>query len=233
MPTAAGVRPRGQADRGGTRRNTILLRRSRQWCRATAALQNAAGLRKLRGAAIARVHGMATAAGCQLVASCDLAVAAAEAQFATPGVKIGLFCTTPMVPLVRAVHSKLALEMLFTGAPISAERALAAGLVNRVVPADELDVIQEFCQATWPVVQMCWPWERPHFTTSSRATSKRPTSEPSRSSSTMPCEPTPRKASARFSKNDQRCGERKIRRATDDTGWLLAGTKSLATDGHR
>ncbi len=106
------------------------------------------GLRKLRQPVIARVHGMATAAGCQLVASCDLAVAAAEAQFATPGVKIGLFCTTPMVPLVRAVPSKLALEMLFTGAPISAERALAAGLVNRVVPADELDAtVEEFCES--------------------------------------------------------------------------------------
>jgi enoyl-CoA hydratase/carnithine racemase len=106
------------------------------------------GLRKLPQPVIARVQGMATAAGCQLVASCDLAVAAAEAQFATPGVKIGLFCTTPMVPLVRAVPSKLALEMLFTGAPISAERALAAGLVNRVVPAGQLDAtVEEFCQA--------------------------------------------------------------------------------------
>src|SRR5262245_29974629 len=71
------------------------------------------GLRKLRQPVIARVHGMATAAGCQLVASCDLAVAATEAQFAAPGVKIGLFCTTPMVPLVRAVPAKVALEMLF------------------------------------------------------------------------------------------------------------------------
>ncbi|MGE5191139.1 MAG: enoyl-CoA hydratase [Deltaproteobacteria bacterium] len=106
------------------------------------------GLRKLPQPVIARVQGMATAAGCQLVASCDLAVAAAEAQFAAPGVKIGLFCTTPMVPLVRAVPAKLALEMLFTGAPISAARALAAGLVNRVVPADQLDAaVQEFCDA--------------------------------------------------------------------------------------
>jgi len=94
------------------------------------------------------VHGMATAAGCQLVASCDLAVAATEAQFAAPGVKLGLFCTTPMVPLVRAVPAKVALEMLFTGAPISAERALAAGLVNRVVPAGQLDqAVQEICDA--------------------------------------------------------------------------------------
>jgi enoyl-CoA hydratase/carnithine racemase len=106
------------------------------------------GLRKLSQPVIARVQGMATAAGCQLVASCDLAVAATEAQFAAPGVKIGLFCTTPMVPLVRAVPPKLALEMLFTGAPISAERALAAGLVNRVVEADQLDAaVKELCDA--------------------------------------------------------------------------------------
>jgi enoyl-CoA hydratase/carnithine racemase len=106
------------------------------------------GFRSLPQPVIARVQGMATAAGCQLVASCDLVVAATEAQFAAPGVKIGLFCTTPMIPLVRAVPAKLALEMLFTGAPISAERALVAGLVNRVVEAGELDaVVQEFCDA--------------------------------------------------------------------------------------
>jgi enoyl-CoA hydratase/carnithine racemase len=87
---------------------------------------------------IAEVHAMATAAGCQLVASCDLAVAADEARFATPGVKIGLFCTTPMVALTRAVGAKKAMEMLLTGEPISAADALVAGLVNRVVPASEL-----------------------------------------------------------------------------------------------
>jgi len=84
-------------------------------------------------------RGIATAAGCQLAATCDLVVAAEDASFATPGVKIGLFCTTPMVPLVRAVPAKVAMEMLLTGAPISAERALAIGLVNRVVPPDGLD----------------------------------------------------------------------------------------------
>jgi enoyl-CoA hydratase/carnithine racemase len=88
---------------------------------------------------IARVHAMATAAGCQLVASCDLAIAAATAQFATPGVKIGLFCTTPMVALTRAVGRKRALEMLLTGVAIDAPTALEWGLVNRVVPADQLD----------------------------------------------------------------------------------------------
>src|SRR5579863_983177 len=105
-------------------------------------------LRSLPQPVIARVHGLATAAGCQLVASCDLAVAASDAQFATPGVKIGLFCATPMVPLVRAVPPKVAMEMLLTGKPISADRALAVGLVNRVVPAAELDAaVQEFCDA--------------------------------------------------------------------------------------
>jgi enoyl-CoA hydratase/carnithine racemase len=88
---------------------------------------------------LARVHGVATAAGCQLVAACDLAVAAEAATFATPGVKIGLFCTTPMVPLVRVIAPRAALEMLLTGRPITARRALELGLVNRVVPADQLD----------------------------------------------------------------------------------------------
>jgi enoyl-CoA hydratase/carnithine racemase len=88
---------------------------------------------------IAKVHGIATAAGCQLVAACDLAVAAEDAQFATPGVKIGLFCSTPMVPLSRAIGRKRALEMLLTGELISAATALQWGLVNRVVPPSELD----------------------------------------------------------------------------------------------
>jgi enoyl-CoA hydratase/carnithine racemase len=88
---------------------------------------------------IARVHGVATAAGCQLAATCDLAIAADEATFATPGVKIGLFCTTPMVALTRAVGRKRALEMLLTGAPIDARTAMEWGLVNRVVPANQLD----------------------------------------------------------------------------------------------
>jgi enoyl-CoA hydratase/carnithine racemase len=88
---------------------------------------------------IAKVHAMATAAGCQLVASCDLAIAAEEARFATPGVKIGLFCSTPMVPLSRAVGRKRALQMLLTGDPIDAHTAADWGLVNLVVPAAELD----------------------------------------------------------------------------------------------
>ncbi len=88
---------------------------------------------------IARVHGVATAAGCQLVASCDLAVASTEAWFATPGVKIGLFCTTPAVPLVRAIGRKRAMEMLLTARPVDAATALEWGLVNKVVPPEELD----------------------------------------------------------------------------------------------
>ena len=87
---------------------------------------------------IAEVAGIATAAGCQLVATCDLAVASEQATFATPGVRIGLFCTTPMVALTRAVGRKRALEMLLTGRSIDASEAEQWGLVNRVVPADNL-----------------------------------------------------------------------------------------------
>ena len=88
---------------------------------------------------IAKVHGVATAAGCQLVAACDLALAADDARFATPGVKIGLFCSTPMVPLSRAIGRKRALEMLLTGDFVDASTAQEWGLVNRVVPRDQLD----------------------------------------------------------------------------------------------
>ncbi|MBL27197.1 MAG: enoyl-CoA hydratase [Rhodospirillaceae bacterium] len=94
---------------------------------------------KLPQPVIARVHGIATAAGCQLVASCDLAVAASDARFATPGVNIGLFCSTPMVALSRNVGRKAAMEMLLTGDMIPADKALEIGLVNRVVPAENLD----------------------------------------------------------------------------------------------
>jgi enoyl-CoA hydratase/carnithine racemase len=87
---------------------------------------------------IARVQGVATAAGCQLVASCDLAVAAADARFATPGVNIGLFCSTPMVALSRAVGRKAAMEMLLTGDLVDAPTAKTLGLVNRIVAADNL-----------------------------------------------------------------------------------------------
>jgi enoyl-CoA hydratase/carnithine racemase len=92
---------------------------------------------------IAKVHAVATAAGCQLVAACDLAVATDTAQFATPGVKIGLFCSTPMVPVSRAVGRKRAMQMLLTGEPIDAATALDWGLVNQVVPGAELDAAVE------------------------------------------------------------------------------------------
>jgi enoyl-CoA hydratase/carnithine racemase len=88
---------------------------------------------------IARVHGIATAAGCQLVATCDLAIASSTATFATPGVHIGLFCSTPMVALSRIVPRKRALEMLMLGDAIDAETAAAYGLVNAVVAPDNLD----------------------------------------------------------------------------------------------
>ena len=95
---------------------------------------------------IARVHGVASAAGCQLVATCDLAVAAEEARFAKPGVNIGLFCSTPMVAISRNAGRKQTMEMLLTGEMLDAEAARAAGLVNRVVPASELDAeIARYC----------------------------------------------------------------------------------------
>ncbi len=92
---------------------------------------------------IARVHGMASAAGCQLVAACDLAVASTEARFATPGVNIGLFCSTPMVALSRNVGRKQAMEMLLTGEPVDAKEAERMGLINRAVAPAKLDAATE------------------------------------------------------------------------------------------
>jgi len=92
---------------------------------------------------IAKVQGVATAAGCQLVATCDLAIAADTARFATPGVRIGLFCSTPMVPVSRAVGRKRAMQMLLTGEMIDAPTAVAWGLINDTVPAQELDAAVE------------------------------------------------------------------------------------------
>ena len=96
---------------------------------------------------IAEIDGVATAAGCQLVASCDLAVASETAQFCTPGVHIGLFCSTPMVALSRNLANKHAMEMLLTGDMVSASRAAEMGLVNQVVPSADLRA---------PVV---WHWQ--------------------------------------------------------------------------
>ena len=105
-------------------------------------------LTRLPQPVIARVHGIATAAGCQLVSTCDLAVAADTATFALPGVNIGVFCTTPAVGVGRNVARKRVMEMLLTGKPIDAATALAWGLVNRAVPAERLDdAVQEFVDA--------------------------------------------------------------------------------------
>ncbi|MBS3998289.1 MAG: enoyl-CoA hydratase [Hydrogenophaga sp.] len=97
-------------------------------------------VRRLEVPVIARVHGLATAAGCQLVAQCDLAVAVSDATFGVNGIDVGLFCATPSVALSRNMWPKQAMEMLLTGDFISAEEARARGLVNRVVPAEALDV---------------------------------------------------------------------------------------------
>jgi enoyl-CoA hydratase/carnithine racemase len=101
------------------------------------------GLQKLEVPVIARVQGLATAAGCQLVAQCDLAVASTEARFATSGIKLGLFCATPSVPLLRNMPAKQAMQMLLTGEFISAAQAVEQGLINRAVPPEALDAAVE------------------------------------------------------------------------------------------
>ena len=95
-------------------------------------------IRNLRQIVIAKIQGVATAAGCQLVATCDLAIAAERAKFATSGINFGIFCSTPAVALSRNVHPKKALEMLMTGEFLSAQEAKEEGLINKVVPAEEL-----------------------------------------------------------------------------------------------
>ena len=96
-------------------------------------------LHELPQPVIAQVHGAALAAGCQLVAACDLAIADTKTKFSTPGVKIGLFCSTPMIPLSRVIGRRRALDMLFTGRFVSAEEAEKFGLVNKVVEPDKLE----------------------------------------------------------------------------------------------
>ncbi|XP_062860881.1 enoyl-CoA hydratase domain-containing protein 3, mitochondrial [Trichomycterus rosablanca] len=108
---------------------------------------------------IAMVNGIATAAGCQLVASCDIAVATDKSTFATPGVNIGLFCSTPGVAIGRAVPRKVAMEMLFTGKPITAQEALLHGLVSKVVSEDRLEeetlgIARRVCESSRPVVAL-------------------------------------------------------------------------------
>jgi enoyl-CoA hydratase/carnithine racemase len=97
------------------------------------------GLQSIPQPVIAQVHGIATAAGCQLVASCDLAIAAEDTRFGVNGVNIGLFCSTPMVALTRVIGRKAAFEMLTTGGFISADQAADLGLINRAVPHEDLD----------------------------------------------------------------------------------------------
>ncbi|XP_054622590.1 enoyl-CoA hydratase domain-containing protein 3, mitochondrial [Dunckerocampus dactyliophorus] len=108
---------------------------------------------------IAMVNGVATAAGCQLVASCDVAVASEKSTFATPGVNVGLFCSTPAVAIGRAVPRKVAMEMLFTGTPLTAHDALLHGLLSKVVAEERLEaetlaIAQRVCQASRPVVAL-------------------------------------------------------------------------------
>ena len=126
--TAARAHPDNQADRGRAYFSRVLARCS--------ALMKS--IPEHPKPIIAEVHATATAAGCQLVASCDLAIAASTAQFATPGVNIGLFCSTPMVALSRNVAPKHAMEMLLTGEMCAAERAAEIGLINRCVAPDDL-----------------------------------------------------------------------------------------------
>ncbi|XP_076016141.1 enoyl-CoA hydratase domain-containing protein 3, mitochondrial [Genypterus blacodes] len=108
---------------------------------------------------IAMVNGIATAAGCQLVASCDIAVATEKSTFATPGVNVGLFCSTPAVAIGRAVPRKVAMEMLFTGTPISAQDALLHGLISKVVPEERVEeetlaIARRVCESSRPVVAL-------------------------------------------------------------------------------
>ena len=128
---------------------------------------------------IAAVEGVASAAGCQLVATCDLAVASETARFATPGVNIGLFCSTPMVALSRNVSRKRAMEMLLLGELLPAREAAEYGLVNRVVPADRLmDEAMALPTASRPSRRRRWPSARRRFTARSRWTSPKPTTTP-------------------------------------------------------
>ncbi|XP_052271315.1 enoyl-CoA hydratase domain-containing protein 3, mitochondrial-like isoform X4 [Dreissena polymorpha] len=108
---------------------------------------------------IAQVNGLATAAGCQLVASCDIAVVTENSKFATPGVQVGLFCSTPAVAVGRSVPRKVAMEMLFTGQPISAQDALLHGLVSRVVPEGKLEeettrIAMKICEFSKSVITL-------------------------------------------------------------------------------
>ncbi|KAM3832753.1 enoyl-CoA hydratase domain-containing protein 3, mitochondrial [Vipera latastei] len=116
-------------------------------------------LPKLPVPVIAKVNGLATAAGCQLVASCDIAVASEKSKFATPGVNVGLFCSTPAVAIGRSLPKKVALEILFTGEPMTAQDALRHGLISRVVPEEQLEsqtmrIARKICQSSRAVLAL-------------------------------------------------------------------------------
>ncbi|XP_066490367.1 enoyl-CoA hydratase domain-containing protein 3, mitochondrial [Tiliqua scincoides] len=116
-------------------------------------------LPKLPVPVIAKVHGLATAAGCQLVASCDIAVVSEKSKFGTPGVNVGLFCSTPAVAVGRSLPRKVALEMLFTGEPMTAQEALLHGLVSKVVPEDKLEdetlrIAHKICETSRSVLAL-------------------------------------------------------------------------------
>ncbi|KAM6437041.1 enoyl-CoA hydratase domain-containing protein 3, mitochondrial [Liasis olivaceus] len=116
-------------------------------------------LPKLPVPVIAKVNGLATAAGCQLVASCDIAVASEKSRFATPGVNVGLFCSTPAVAIGRSLPRKVALEILFTGEPMTAQDALLHGLISRVVPEDQLEgetlrIAHKICESSRAVLAL-------------------------------------------------------------------------------
>jgi enoyl-CoA hydratase/carnithine racemase len=138
-------------------------------------------LLKLPVPVIARVQGVAAAAGCQLVAQCDLAVAAEGVRFGVNGIDVGLFCGTPSVPLVRNMQPKQAMEMLLTGGFITAAEARARGLVNRVVVPDQLDApSRTWCRPSCPSRARRSPSARSCFTGSASWASRRPTSWPTR-----------------------------------------------------
>ena len=156
-------------------------------------------IRRLPQPVIAQVQGIATAAGCQLVATCDLVVAADDATFATPGVRIGLFCSTPAVALPRAVTTKKALEMLLTGEPISAAEAERIGLVNRVVPRDRLaDETLALAQKSPRPAAKPWPSGSERSTSNCRSIARRPTKSPSGPWSKTPALPDAREGIAAF-----------------------------------
>ena len=156
---------------------------------------------------IARVHATATAAGCQLVATCDLAVAAESARFATPGVNIGLFCSTPMVAVSRNFGRKQVMDMLLTGDMIDSEAAIAGGLINKAVPDDALDgTVDAYCRQIVSKSPLTLKSARRHSTASSKCRSKMPMLTPAKSWSPTCSPETPRKASMRSSKSAIRNG---------------------------